>query len=56
MKETNKNGELFCDFCATNGLVLGGTLFPHKKSHKLMWRFPDGTTENQIDHVVINKT
>jgi len=47
---------MFCDFCASNGLVIRGTLFPHKKSHKLTWRSPDGITENQIDHVAINKT
>ena len=29
--------------------------FPHKKSHKLTWRFPDGISKNQIDHVAINK-
>ena len=45
-----------CDFCTSNGLVSGGTLFPHKKSHKLTWRSPDGITENQIDHVAIIKT
>ena len=54
--DMNENGELFCDFCATNGLVIGGTLFPRRKSHKLTWRSPDGMTENQIDHVAINKT
>ena len=52
----NENGEMFCDFCASNLLVIGGTLFPHKKSHKLTWSSPDGITENQIDHVAINKT
>lgn len=45
----NENGEIFRDY----GLVLGGTLFPHNRSHKLTWRFPDGTYENQIDHVAI---
>ena len=52
----NENGEMFCDFCASNGLVIGRTLFPHKKSHKPTWRSHDGITENQIDHVTINKT
>ena len=37
----NENGEMFCDFCATNDLVIGGTIFPHKTIHKLMWRSPD---------------
>ena len=52
----NENGELFCDFCATNGLVIGEQLFPHKKSHKITWTSPDGMTEKQIDHVAINKS
>ena len=26
----NENGEIFCDFCASSGLVIEGT---HKKSH-----------------------
>ena len=52
----NESGEMFSDFCASNGLVIGGTLFPHKKSHKLTLRSPDGITENQIDHVTINET
>ena len=51
----NENGEMICDSCASNGLDIGGTLFPHKKSHKVTWRSPDGITENQIDHVGINK-
>ena len=52
----NENGEIFFDFCASTGLVIGGTLFPHRKSHKLTWRSPDGTSENYIDHVAINRT
>ena len=54
--DVNENGEMFCDFCVSNGLVIGGTLFPHKKSDKLAWKSPDGISENQIDHVAIKKT
>ena len=49
------NGDHFYDFCATNQLVIGGTLFPHPRPHKVTWRSPDGVTENQIDHIAISK-
>ena len=34
----NDNGERLADFCATEDLVIGGTLFPHKTAHKVTWR------------------
>jgi len=49
----NENGELFTDFCAFNDLVIGGTIFPHKKIHKTTWTSPDGKTDNQIDHITV---
>jgi exonuclease III len=30
----NENGERMADFCAMNSLIIGGTVFPHKKIHK----------------------
>ncbi|KAI8500370.1 hypothetical protein Bbelb_219360 [Branchiostoma belcheri] len=51
----NENGELFADFCSINDLVIGGTLFPHKDSHKVTWRSPDASVENQIDHITISR-
>ena len=51
----NENGELFSDFCAQNDLVIGGTIFSHKRINKATWKSPDGTTENQIDHVTISR-
>ena len=50
----NDNGERLCDFCSANGLVVAGTIFPHKEIHKLTWRSPDGRTVSQIDHVMVN--
>src|ERR1700729_3288611 len=51
----NENGELLVDLCATNKLLIGGSLFPHRRIHKATWVSPDYKTENQIDHVCINK-
>ena len=53
--EMNENGDKFADFCATNRLVIGGSIFQHRRIHKATWRSPDATTKNQIDHVCINK-
>ncbi|VDP49108.1 unnamed protein product [Schistosoma curassoni] len=53
--ERNKNGEKFVNLCVFNKLVIGGTIFPHKRIHKATWISPDHTTENQIDHICINK-
>ena len=51
----NENGLLFADFCTLNELIIGGTLFPHKPTHKATWISPDLKTENQIDHITITK-
>ena len=53
--QMNENGELLSDLCATNSLVIGGTLFPHKNCHKVTWVSPAGNAQNQIDHIVISK-
>ena len=52
--EANDNGERFISFCANNSIVVGGTIFPHKRIHKATWMSPDGRTENQIDHFGIS--
>ncbi|VDP27341.1 unnamed protein product [Schistosoma curassoni] len=53
--ERNEDGERFANLCAFNKLVIGCTIFPHKRIHKATWISPDHTTENQIDHICINK-
>ena len=53
--EMNDNGERFTNWCATNNLVIGGTVFQHKMIHKTTWISPDHLTENQIDHICIAK-
>ncbi|XP_065355591.1 uncharacterized protein LOC135950029 [Calliphora vicina] len=51
----NVNGELFLETCSRHGLVVGGTLFKHKLSHKTTWVSPNRRTENQIDHFCISR-
>jgi hypothetical protein len=53
--ERNVNGELFIDLCANHELVIGESLFPHRKCHKVTWVSPGHETENQIDHIAISK-
>ena len=51
----NENGERLADFCALNQLVIGGSIFQHKRIHKATWISPDHVTENQIDHICISQ-
>ena len=51
----NDNGERFVNACAANNSVIGGSVFPHKRIHKATWVSPYQVTENQIDHIGINK-
>lgn len=53
--EMNENGERFADLCAASNLVIGGSVFHHRRIHKATWVSPDLSTENQIDHVCIGK-
>ena len=50
----NENGERLCEFCEINGLVITGTLFPHKDIHKATWTSANGRVCNQIDHLLIS--
>ncbi|VDP42339.1 unnamed protein product [Schistosoma margrebowiei] len=53
--ESNENGERFANLCAFSKLIIGGTIFPHKRIHKTTWTSPNHNTQNQIDHICINK-
>ena len=51
----NDNEERLADLCALSKLVLGGSVFPHRRIHKVTWLSPDQSTENQVDHFCISK-
>ena len=51
----NDNGDRLVSFCTEHKLVIGGTMFPHKKIHRATWKSPDQVTLNQIDHICISK-
>ena len=51
----NDNGERLVNLCAFNNLVIGGSIFPHRRIHKATWVSPNGFTENQIDHFCISR-
>ena len=44
--EVNDNGERFADLCALSNLVIGGSVFQHKRIYKAAWVSPDLLTEN----------
>ena len=51
----NDNVERFVDFCNTNHLVIGASIFQHKPCHKVSWISPSERTLNQIDHFAISR-
>ena len=54
--EMNENGEMFAERCPFTRLIIGGSVFPHRRIHKATWVSPDHRTENQIDHICISQT
>jgi len=45
------------ELCGKHGLVIGGTIFPHKDRHKVKWISPDKDKQgkNQIDHICMSR-
>jgi len=50
----NDNGIRLINFACSKNMVLASTLFTHKDIHKMTWRYRDGQTFNQIDHLLID--
>jgi len=52
--ECNERGMKLIDFCASNGLTVANSMFPHHPRRKYTWLSPDGNTRNQIDYILIS--
>lgn len=54
-EHSNDNGLRLIDFAIGNAMVIRSTWHQRKNVRKATWRSPDGKTENQIDHVLIDR-
>ena len=52
-EETNRNGELLCEFSYVNNMVVLITNFQHKRIHRITWLSPYQNAVSQIDHIII---
>lgn len=52
--KSNDKGNRIIHFAASKNMKMLNTTFEHKRMHKVSWVYPDGETENQIDHVLID--
>ena len=51
----NDNGEMLAELLAFNNMIIGCSMFPHRRIHKATCVAPDHRTENQIDHTCIER-
>ena len=54
-QDSNDNGVRLVNFATSKNLVVKSTMFPHRNIYKYTWTSPDGKTNNQIDHILIDR-
>jgi hypothetical protein len=52
---SNDNGVRAGNFATSNNLTVKSTMFPHRNIHKFTCASPDGKTNNQIDHNLVDR-
>ncbi|PNF22443.1 hypothetical protein B7P43_G15414 [Cryptotermes secundus] len=52
----NDNGVRVVNFAILKNLTVKSTMFPHRNVHTFTWTSPDGKTQNQIDHIFIDRS
>jgi hypothetical protein len=51
----NDNGVRLVNFVTSKHLRVKSTMFPHRSIHEYTWTSPDGKTNNQIDHILVDR-
>ena len=51
----NERGDRLEEFCVTNNLVIGNTLFQHHQRRLWTWMSPGDRARNQIDYIMIGR-
>jgi hypothetical protein len=54
-QDSNDNGVRIVNFATSKNLVVKSTMFQHRIFPKYTWTFPDGETNGQIDHILIDR-
>ena len=52
VEDSNKSGYKLGKTCMGLNLKIANTFFDHPKEEKWRWKFPDGRTTNEIDHIL----
>jgi hypothetical protein len=51
---SNDNEVGLVNFATSKNLRVKSTMFPHRNIQKYTWKFPDGKTHNQNDHILVD--
>jgi len=54
-QDSSDNGVRTVNFATSKNLVVKVTMFQHHHTRKYTWTSPDGKTQNQTDHILIDK-
>jgi hypothetical protein len=52
---SNDNGVRLVNFATSKNLRVKSTMFPRRNIHKYTWTSPDWKTNNQIDHILVDR-
>jgi hypothetical protein len=55
LHEISHNGVTLVTFAISKKLHRQSTMFLHRNIHKYTWTYPDEKTQNQIDHILVDR-